>query len=312
MFQKIKYLINKNQYLYFFYKLIMFLLILLILDFSIGSLLNYFYFKQHSGLLYRTTFAMEKTNADLLIFGSSRANHHYNPEIFQKELALTSYNTGRDGNFIFYHYAILKSILLRYKPKNIILDFNHGEFKKENSTYERLSSLLPYYNSHKEIRSIVNMKSHFEKYKFISRIYPFNSLIFTIVNGNFKKNISKDKNGYVPVSKIWTENINTSEHEKYDIDTNKIIVYENFIKECNKNNIKLFIFVSPFYEVFKGQDTSVFIAEKIANNNQINFYNVSNNTIFLNNKNLFADKAHLNDSGATIYTNLVIEKIIKN
>jgi len=95
-----------------------FIIILIISDFLIGKTLRYIYFNETSGLDYRTTFAIDSTKADIIVFGASRANHHYVPTIFQDSLKMTFYDVGRDGQSIFYHLAILKAILKRYTPKN--------------------------------------------------------------------------------------------------------------------------------------------------------------------------------------------------
>ncbi|HXS59927.1 MAG TPA: hypothetical protein VN703_03845, partial [Candidatus Sulfopaludibacter sp.] len=121
----------------------------------IGNLLRTFYFKQQSGLQCRTTYSIEKTTANVLIFGSSAANHDYQTNTFTKRLDTSFYNTGRDGISIFYEYAVLKAILKRYTPKIIILDFDQEEFIKNEASYDRLSALLPYYINHPEIRSII-------------------------------------------------------------------------------------------------------------------------------------------------------------
>lgn len=47
------------------------LICLICLDFIIGMGLKMMYFNQQSGLLYRTTYSIEKTTSDLVIFGSS-------------------------------------------------------------------------------------------------------------------------------------------------------------------------------------------------------------------------------------------------
>ena len=82
--------IKKNVYQKFLMKLFFLFITLVFLDFIIGGLLSIFYFKQQSGVQYRTTYSIEKTTADLLIFGSSTATHNYHPEIFQKRLNITS------------------------------------------------------------------------------------------------------------------------------------------------------------------------------------------------------------------------------
>ncbi|MBS1921538.1 MAG: hypothetical protein JST17_14910 [Bacteroidetes bacterium] len=298
----------------FLVKLICFLIILFILDFAIGHLLKYLYFKQDSGSLYRTTYALDSTRADILIFGSSTANHHYVPGLFEKQLHLSCYNTGRDGNSILYSYAIFKGILKRYTPKILILDINAQEFMINQNSYDRISSLLPYYDSHPEVRSIVMLKSPFEKFKLLSKIYPYNSLLFTIGVGNadFNKEraIVNDQNGYVPLGGSWEGPLYVdSSHMNYKLDSTKINIFESFIKNCNKSNIKLYIFLSPKFMQFKYEDASIEIVKKLSKENEIPFFNFTNDSFFLNQRDIFHDINHLNGNGANIYTNLVIKKI---
>ena len=125
-------------------------LVVFILDFVIGRTLRHFYFKEIAGIHYRSTYSMEQAEADILIFGASRANRHYATKVFEDSLKMTYYNTGRDANGIFYQTAVLKSVLKRYSPKIIILDYS-GDFTTKRREYDNLSSLLPYYRTHKEL-----------------------------------------------------------------------------------------------------------------------------------------------------------------
>ncbi|MGH2649255.1 MAG: hypothetical protein ACRDE8_16865, partial [Ginsengibacter sp.] len=78
---------SKNKvYQKFIIKLFVLFITIIFLDFAIGSLLSSFYFKQKSGFLYRTTYAIEKTNEDVIIFGSSTATHDYYPGVFKERL----------------------------------------------------------------------------------------------------------------------------------------------------------------------------------------------------------------------------------
>ena len=306
--------IKEEKLFHFLLKLLVFLSIIFLLDFSIGIVLKYLYFKQDSGLLYRTTYAIDSTKAEILIFGSSTANHHYTPDAFEKRTHLSFYNTGRDGNTIFYNYSILQGVLQRYSPKIVILDFNKGEFKKDQRSYDRISSLLPYYDQHPEIRSIIQLKSPYEKYKLLSKIYPFNSMLFTIGVGTTEYNRSReyinDKEGYVPLNKVWKRKItfNTSFLE-YEFDSNKINTFKSFIKDCANSNVKLYVSVSPTFKKYTHKDQSIEAAQRIANKFKIPFYDFSSDTSFLNHIGLFADVLHLNDKGAKIYSNKVVDKI---
>ncbi len=295
-------------------KLVFFVIALFVLDFSIGSILKHFYFKQNSGLLYRTTYALDSTKADILILGASTANHHYYPLTFEKGLKMSCYNAGRDGNSIFYHYAVLKAILFRYHPKMVILDYNAKEFLQDQESYDRLSSLLPYYDYHPEIRSIIQLKSRFEKYKLVSRIYPYNSALFTIAIGNMKFNKSReysaDENGYVALRGKWQKHLSIDSISRdYKIDSEKVKIFKSLIKECLDSKVKLFICVSPAFSKIKYEDPSIAIAKRIAQEYNISFYDFSNDSFFLNNPNLFHNPGHLNDEGAKVYSEMVINKI---
>ena len=102
-------------------------------------------------------------------------------------------------------------MLKRYKPKIVVLDFNVEEFKLSPDNYDRIASLLPYYKNHLEVHSIIQLKSPYEKYKLLSKIYPFNSLLFTIAIGATDYNKSReqinDENGYIPLTHVWSKKI---------------------------------------------------------------------------------------------------------
>jgi len=308
--------IKNKKILTFLLKTLSFLAILFLLDFSIGSILKYFYKKQKSGVLYRATYSIDSTKADILIFGASRANHHYVPGIFENRIHMSCYNTGRDGETILYNYAILKCALKRYSPKIAILDFSREEFVKTPDNYDRLSALLPYYKDHPEIRSIVQLRSPYEKYKLLSKIYPYNSLIFSIAIGATKLNTSreyiKDENGYVPLPEIWDKqpDIDTV-FIKNELDSNTIKLFESFIKDCIKSRVKPYIILSPVFIKYIYKDQSVNIALSIAKKYHIPMYNFLNDSTFLNHDSLFADAGHLNNDGAKVFTNKLIDTILQ-
>lgn len=304
--------LNKNKYLYFLARLFVILALTFILDFIIGGVLNTLYFKQESGLLYRTTYSLEKTTADLLIFGSSTANHNYSPEIFEKRLDMSSYNVGRDGASIFYHFAILKGVLKRYSPKLIILNFDLDEFVKIQESYDRISSLLPYYRKHPEIRSIIDFKGPNEKFKLLSKIYPYNTVMFTILAGNseFNKKKNEDFEGYIPLMREYNEQITSSHFENTELDTNKINIYKSFISDCINAKVKLYIICAPHFNKTSNLSSSLILGQKIANEYNIQFFNYSTDSTIISNPSLFADKSHLNYKGAIEFSNTVIDKIL--
>ncbi|MFN8250496.1 MAG: hypothetical protein U0V75_01345 [Ferruginibacter sp.] len=313
--KKIYTYITNSPVKFLLLKASVFLLTLYIADFVTGKILRHYYFRQGSGLQYRTTYTVEKNTSDILVFGASRANHHYHPGVFKEELPSYSfYNAGRDGNSIFYHYAVLKMVLGRYTPKIVILDMENGSLVKNNESYDRISSLLPYYESHPEIRSVIELRSRYEKYKLFSKTYPYNSSIFTIAIGNSEMNKArwKDINGYLPLSNVLTAaigNDSNTVNNKNPLDSNKINCYENFLKDCVAKGVKVFVYVSPYFLQFSTPDKSVMKAKEIAQKYDVTFSDYSSDTFFTERNFLFADIVHLNDSGAKIYSSKIMPGI---
>ena len=277
--------------------------------------MRYYYFKQISGLYYRTTYAIDSTKADILVFGSSRANHHYVPEIFEDSLQMSFYNTGRDGNFLLFNYAVFKSTLSRYTPKIILFDVNTNELIKNEDDYDRLSSLLPYYKNHPEIRDIVNLRSPYEKTKLVSSIYPFNSMFLTIVIGNLELNKERkaDRKGYLPLhdTLLTSVSLKYREGSKGVSDTIKIKALKEIIQICKEREIHLYFVNSPAYYK-EGLADNLKEIECTFEKEKAVYWSYSKDTLFIENPEYFQDIAHLNDNGAKVFTKLLVKRIKDN
>lgn len=300
---------KKNKKLYIGLRIIAFLALVILLDFSIGFLLRKFYFGQKYGTQARTTYAIESTTADVVIFGSSRANHHYVPQIFEDSLGLSFYNAGRDGNSIMYHYAVLSSIVERYTPKIVILDLMAAEFEKKQDKYDRLSGLMPYYRSHPEIRSVINEKSKVEWLKNLSSLYPFNSLLFNVFYNNTEQGKRKDKNikGYSELEgTIADRDLKNVSPEKYEVDTVLVNYFKSFVTKCKEKNVKLFVVCSPYFMKLVTRDQSLDIAEKYLKSQNVSFLDYSVEGVFPQSPDYFKDLVHLNKEGSILFSkNLV-------
>ena len=304
----------ENTYFNFLLSAVRLLFIVAVLDLAAGKALRYYYFKEKVGREARASYSIDKTTADVLIFGASRAYQHYDPSIIRDSVKMSCYNTGCFGQTILYSYATLKAILKRHIPKIIILDVEVGDFKIDPDAYDRLSFLLPYYKDHEEMRSIIDMRSPFEKYKMVSSIYPFNSNVLMIAGGNSEYFIKRDKdmNGYKPETGEWIGREKIIDPQPYPLDNYKLSAYKSFIQDCQDKNIKLFVVCSPFFDEFKKQDYTISLMQRIAQNHHISFLNFINDPKFTGNNKLFKDKIHLNKKGSELYTPIVAHEIKKS
>lgn len=305
---------RKKPLLNFFLKIAACLLVLFLVDFAAGTALKKYYFKQQSGYDYLTTVAIENTTADILILGSSRAVNIYNTAIFEKQTGLSCYNAGRYGEPIFYHLAVLKAALKRYTPKTIILSFDAGNFSINAEAYDRIAALLPYYNRHPELHSIVDLKSPFEKIKLLSSIYPFNSLALSIAAGNRESNKAKysNINGFIPIERTFEGPLKTFDYtQEKKLDSIKIDAFKSLMQECIDRKVELVVICPPYQVHPIGTDASITEGKRLAQQYDIRFLDYSRDTSFTNYPALFADFRHLNVKGVEMFSNIIIDTLGK-
>lgn len=301
-------------------KIVVFIFFVAIIDKGLGHLLSKLYFNQKEGEIHSLNYVLSECNADILIFGNSRAQHHYDSRILSAALNMSCYNAGEDGGHsIIFPYAQIKIITERYTPKIIILEFSG--VNNFPGAYDRLSILLPYYKEYPEIRSLVQLRSPFEKIKLASSIYPFNSNVIDIIR--FHTNIPDDFDGYIPLKKMLNidllkpepEIVRQSEIRAQVADSNMVNALKNIISLCKNKNISLFIITSPnFHQVNdkqSPQSPATEIALDIIHRNQVNYFDFSFDPVFAGHSEWFADKVHLNEEGAKVFSNMVTDSIRK-
>lgn len=301
-------LIQYNRHLVFFAVVLVFTIIG---DRLLGYTLESLYYSERAKINEKLLVSTFETNADILIFGSSRAENHYNPLIISEHTNLSCYNLGFGGQNIYFHNGLLKTILERYTPKVIVLELFDIDFEKTGASNdkEKLGVLMPLYSRSEAIKSTILLRGQSEKIKNISKIYPYNSLMYKIIRNNFLP-IKNDINGYLPLEKSWSKEIEKEESDIRLLDSVKIEALFDFIKTTIEAKSKLLIAVSPQY-IMKNKSKSLqFISSKIKKEFGIEVLIFLNDRKFLNNKSLFADPLHLNCKGADLYSEVLSNKIL--
>jgi len=288
--------------------LALFILILLIADRAIGYFIEKLYFKQKTGDLYQTTYAIQQAKQKVLIFGASRAMHQYVPDILEQKLHKSAYNLGRDGRNMIYHFAILSQVLTYNHPDLVILDVLPDEYSfKPGKEGEdgMISALLPYMN-YPEIkadisqirRSDIILSSVFKTYAYnsnLAQIFGYNLGVLTA---------SKNNKGYEPLygTKLTNADLkapglinmpetNEEEPKKY---------FKAFLDKAKQNNIKVCVVVSPVFPVI-GVKNCISDMKKTTEEYGFKFYDFSKTNTFAS-YSLFYDQSHLNDEGAVHFT----------
>jgi hypothetical protein len=272
--------------------------IFIVLDIVIGMGLQFFYFRQKQGALYNLTYTLEQQTAEILILGSSRAKHHYNPDIISDSLNMSCFNAGYASQGILYHKALLDVVTERYNPKVIIVDVLTGELDINEKAYDLLSILNPYLRRHPVLWETVKMKSPFEKVKHLSRVYPYNSLLGRIVMGNLNfKTKDVTENGFYALKGVLNFSLKEVTYKEAPLDDNKINAFNQFLSDCICRGISVYVVKSPAFQYETNNSNSIAYIIAACEQQQIPFISYQNREDFTDGR-LFLDPAHLNDIGA--------------
>ena len=160
----------------FLFKILLLSIIIFVTDKSIGCIFKFLQHHSKGGDTGTMEYIANNMNEDILIFGSSRAIHHYDPRIIADSLLESCYNCGRDGNGIIFSYGMYQLFKDRYTPKVIIYDIM-DEYDLLKNDNEKYLDWLRYYYNKSEIDSIFITVNSNEKYKMISQMRRYNPKI---------------------------------------------------------------------------------------------------------------------------------------
>ena len=79
----------------FLFRIVLFFALILVVDVVVGKVFAYMVDNAKGGDNGRNNYICNTVNADVLVFGSSRAFHHYNPIIIEDYLGKSCYNCGQ-------------------------------------------------------------------------------------------------------------------------------------------------------------------------------------------------------------------------
>ena len=242
-------------------------------------------------------------NYDVVILGSSRANNHFVPELFEKK-GLKTFNYGMSGANLFEASLMLKLMAERnYKIKTVILEADLGLCNEKESD-AIAAKFLPY------IHQSETIKKHFSKLENFNALYyipfylfiDFDALIgfremYNTATG--KPTNILDNLGYHPLG-------HKPGNMKNDIRALKPIrnkYYEEIKQICKANHYNLITLMTPMCANVKGLD----YFEK-ANKIYPEIHNLEN---VVQDDQYFSSCGHMNDTGARIFTAVVIERFFE-
>ncbi|MFK7049945.1 hypothetical protein FLACOL_02642 [Flavobacterium columnare] len=239
---------------------------------------------------------------DVVIMGTSRANNHFIPSLFERK-GYKTFNFGISGSHLFETNLLLKIMLQRkVKIKNLLLeaDLSVCNEKRDEGTTARF---MPYLHTNSIIKDHFKSEADFLQLYYIPfyRYIKFDSKIgFREVKNAFSKEKTNllDNKGYYPLEGTNWRRMKNNIAGLKPIRNH----YLDDIKEiCRKNNIRLILVMTPMCKCTKGMNY-------FSNVNKIypeiyNFENAVTEDYY------FSSCGHLNNKGAIKFTNYILNHL---
>lgn len=309
----------------FFLKATIFIFIVISCDYGVGkifeSLHERAYYESGGG---KVSWAISQ-KSEIFIFGSSRATHHYIPDIIQSKTGLSTFNAGMDAQTILYHYGVEQLLFEKHTPSIIVLDLNVIDIANDHQglALQKISALLPYHQ-YPAIREMLLRRGLFENIRLYSSIYPYNSTVLPLFGNIVFQLYEKNKlnRGYMPLfgsslGEILLQGNNNSGGNAHSgkIEPYYLDVVEKFIQLAKEKKVSLIICHSPLWEIvngaYKRKDPELYGAYiSLIDKYNVHYVEVTQDNYPIFNKvELFKDLIHLNHNGAEIFSEIIGTKI---
>jgi len=262
-----------------------------------------------------------KINADIIIYGSSRAYNHINPFIFEKELGCKTYNLGLEGhNFWLHYYRHTQYMAHNYAPKYIIFSLDLWSFDKRSDLYN-FGQFLPYLLFNNHIRYYTASYKGFSFFDYYIPLirYVGNIRVINYAFENYlkKNNINgfRDK-GYASSDSEWNDDFENAKTKirYYEAmpDSLSMLLFDNFVAQCKDKNIELILVYTPEY--IGGQKFTINRTEmmdmfyQLSYKHNLIFLDYSNDSLSYN-RDYFYNVSHLNRTGSMLFTDKLIKDL---
>lgn len=260
-------------------------------------------------------------DADIAIYGSSRAWVQFNSHLIIDALGHETYNFGVDGHNFWIQYLRHKEYLEHNRPpKVIILSVDYATLQKRKDLYN-YNQFLPYMLWNDNIIKYTSSYNGFQNQDFRIPLLRYMGKINFFIEGialslKEEKDIQKREKGFAGIDRQWEDDLSKAkqENENYKIllDQESIALFDSFLSECKDSDITVLMVYPPIYfeglAFIENHSELMDTFKSFAANHQLDFLDYSKDKICYD-RSYFYNSNHLNKKGANLFTNKLIQDI---
>ena len=293
----------------FILKVALFFALVVVMDFAFGQFFSLLRAHAKGGSTANCEYIANRSEDDIIILGSSRATHHYVPQIIEDSLGVSCYNYGEEGNGIVLAYGRYKMLTSRYSPKLIVYEvtpgYDYGTIEP-NSKY--LGYLRPYYGKAGIKELFDSFDDELSSVKMLSAMYRNTGKLLPNALDNV---LYRDNNrGYSPLYGKMEKKTNKNDQESTkEIDSLKLFYVEKLFLDAKAKGIPFVCVASPRYcteNNIGGYEPAIALCEKYG----VPFYRFIDYKPISEEIRFFQDAGHMNNEGAITYTQMLCNEVL--
>jgi hypothetical protein len=299
----------------FLLKLLVFVSPIIILLYGLDVFISKNLAKSNSGdNIYWKPIFKGTVDADIVIYGSSRATEIIDPKILSDSLKQSAYNMGIYAHNFWLQY-LRHRLILKYnkKPQLIIHSLDFLTFQKRADLFDP-GQFLPYmlfdtlvkkytisYRGYNVFDYDVPLVRYYGQLNYIHQAFS----IFTAKTPD----VPDPNKGYFPNTQqsftVFTDWLTKRKQYEIEFDKPSLQLFDKYLAECQKDNIRVVFVYAPEYidgQRYIGNRKQLFdIIHQFSKKYNIPLYDYSNDTMSYK-KAYFYNSEHLNKMGSQLFT----------
>ncbi|MGH0037951.1 MAG: hypothetical protein ACQGVK_23215 [Myxococcota bacterium] len=257
---------------------------------------------------------LRQTDAEIVVFGSSRAVYHIDPEVLSGRLGMSAYNAGSPGTDIIYARGVEALLLARgSQAKVFVLHVDPRNLWEYDPAW--VQRLAPFYGEVPALDALLDATSALAPLKYQLHTYRYNSLLLSILARQVRP--GSPGNGFrkMPADRPQDlrQRVEPDLEDPGPVDPYMEQVYVDFMEAAADRGIQVLMVDGPRWRP-KGMTGATRFGRahlaRLAAENGVVFLEIDEFTdpVFLDSDH-FADVAHLNAGGARIFSEILAERL---
>lgn len=258
----------------------------------------------------KDNYRLNRVNKDIVLVGSSRCSRHYVSTMLRDSINAyvggnySLFNCGVDGRPVNNNCCVAEAIMDRYKPELLVFDVSELDLAT-GVQKGAMEDFGVFYKDNSFVKKYLDDMGWKERVKMSINMFRFNRRLAHIVQSYLN---DTNDDGYEPIYQkmaVTSEEDNKPKVMSHNINEKSLENFTRVLQTAKDKGVFLIVVSSPRY---RPSDNNLFLAD-LCKSFDTPFIELHSLDTFNSHPEYFKDPAHLNDTGAHVFTGLFFQEL---